>query len=102
MHPLTPIFVAGTKPEMPYLAELMLTKKGNQKSSLLPPSNLLKVQFFLHFPHFIDIYQVSLKSTFLPNLHTSSPSAIMFKNQNIYHMYQCSAKKTNPIKLPLV
>lgn len=27
MHPPTPVLVAGTKPEMPYVAERMLTKK---------------------------------------------------------------------------
>lgn len=94
MHPPIPVFVAGTKPEMPYLAERMMTKKETKKSFLPPPSNLLKLQFFFSFPHFIDIYQVSLKSTFLTNLYTYSPSAIMFKNQ-IYTTYINAQPKKN-------
>lgn len=38
MHPPTPVFVAGTKPEMPYLAERMMTKKETKNPSSLPPA----------------------------------------------------------------
>jgi len=57
MYPPTSVSVAGTKPEMPYSAERMLTKKEKKKILSPLPSNLLKLQLFLRFPHFIDIYQ---------------------------------------------